>query len=236
MKKNKIIKLVIGLSVIPLLLILLIFWYIDSMKPVSFEPDILYGKELSEIYRNISLKQFTCNSMCLDEEKNEVDIYFMLKARPNIALSFNNYSPDNCIKDITIIREKTKEYLKNNPQNELNNQKIHFIFYTYADMAMHMYNYDYNSGEAEKNAYDFLYFTYLEADDISVLGGLSDAKKIVLYTVSSISKEDLSVFDNFNNLELINWGNELSDEMYDYLKEKHPKCEIFRKRNDEKHI
>ena len=224
MKKNKKIKLVIGLSIIPLLIII---WYIYSVMPVSFEPDILFGKELSKIYRHIYLRQFTCTDMYYDEEEHEVKIYFTSKASPGI-LSIIKYSPDDCIKDIVKIKEKTEEYLIENPQNELNNQKIHFIFYTYADMAMHMYNYDYQNGQVEKNAYDFLYFTFLEVDHISVLEGLADAKKIEIWTARSTNIEDLSVFDDFDNLELLDCGYEWSDEMYNYLKETHPKCEILR--------
>ena len=91
---------------------------------------------------------------------------------------------------------------------------------------MYMYNYDFQNGLKEENEYDFLYFDDLELEDISVLRPLSDAKKIVFSGDEECSVEELAVFDDFNNLKLLDCPKSFSVEVINLLKEKLPNCEI----------
>ena len=221
--KKKFIK---PLCIVLLIPIIIISWVFYSFAPTSFEPDISYGKELSKLYQSLYLKQFSCFHMRLSEDNEEVQIFFATKSSSGRRFSLIQYSSDDCIKDIIKIRNKTTDYLKKNPDNPLNLKKIKFFFNTYADVSMYMYNYDFQNGLKEENEYDFLYFDDLELEDISVLRPLSDAKKIVFSGDEECSVEELAVFDDFNNLKLLDCPKFFSVEKINLLKEKLPNCEI----------
>ncbi len=214
------------LCIVLLIPIMMISWVFYSFVPTSFEPDISYGKELSKLYQSLYLKQFSCFRMRLSEDNEEVQMFFDTKSSSGRRFSLIQYSSDDCIKDIIKIRNETTDYLKKNPDNPLNLKKIKFFFHTYADESMYMYNYDFQNGLKEENAYDFLYFDDLELEDISVLRPLSDAKKIVFSGDEECSVEELAVFDDFNNLKLLDCPKSFSVEMINLLKEKLPNCEI----------
>ena len=214
------------LCIVLLIPIIIISWVFYSFVPTSFEPDISYGKGLSELYQSLYLKQFYCDEMYFNEYNEEVQIFFRSKSSFERRFSLLQYSSDDCIKDIIKIKNETTDYLKKNPDNPLNLKKIKFFFHTYADESMYMYNYDFQNGLKEENAYDFLYFDDLELEDISVLRPLSDAKKIVFYGDEECSVEELAVFDDFNNLKLLDCPKFFSVEKINLLKEKLPNCEI----------
>lgn len=91
---------------------------------------------------------------------------------------------------------------------------------------MHMYNYNFQDNIMEKGTTDFCYYTCLEVHDITKLEKLSNAKILDFSTDVHYTASDMSVFDDFSNLEVINCPKFFSDDAIDYLKNKFPNCKI----------
>ena len=206
--------------------IIAFLWLSYSIVPTSIKTDLSYVDELASIYRHTYLKQFNCTNIEYKDHDQVVVISFDLKTRPERKLSMFGYSSDECIDDIVKIRDKTSNFLKEHPENELNNKKICFNFHTYVDEVMHMYNYNFQDNIMEKGTIDFCYYTCLEVHDITKLEKLSNAKILDFSTDVHYTVSDMSVFDDFSNLEVINCPKFFSDDAIDYLKNKFPNCKI----------
>ncbi len=221
--KRKLIKFIIFFSII---LLIFFIWIVYSTMPNSVNCNFDDGKELAKKYHSMHLKQFTCNDIELQNNNELIVINFSLKSSNHRKFSFIKYSPDSCVKDIIEVRNVTKDFLLKNPENEMNNKKIKFIFHLYADESMYMYNYDYNSGSKEKNSYEFLYFKSIELDNVSVLSPLYDAKKISFHGGEDIYIDELKFFENFKNLKQLSCPRFYTSELLNYLKKILPDCEI----------
>lgn len=178
-----------------------------------------YCNEIAKEYSWLKLKQFRCCS--IDEWNNStVSFNFELK-----NVERYNYNEDESIKDIGKIKNKIKEYMIKNQNNELHNKKIVFTFETWPGDISYMYNYDYRLNESESTPSDFLYYEKLYTKNISSLECLQNAK---VMDVSVQNLDDFNFLSDWSNLEYFNiWSINMTEKDKDYLKDIIYNCNII---------
>ena len=203
--------------------IFLVSWWIYSTTPTYIFNDLSFADKLTHSYRDMHLKQFSCTRIEYDQNQ-VVLVTFELKTRPGRRFSIFQYSSDECIDDIVKIREETSFFLKSNPGNELNNKKIHLVFLTYANEKMSLFNYNFQDTLAKNEGTSFCYYSNLEIHDILKLREFSNAKTLMFSTDTHYGISDMTIFDDYDYLEVLQCPKFFSNEAIDYLKYKFPNC------------
>lgn len=220
---KKIIK--IATLCLAFLTIIVISWIYYSIAPSSTNSDLTFADGLASSYHRMHLNQFNCTRIEYGQDQTVV-ILFELKTRPWRRFSLFEYSCDECIDDIVKIRDETSLFLNNNLENELNGKKIHLIFKTYADESMHLYNYNFQDNSEFDEKGSFCYYNNLEIHNIEKLKKFCNAKILIFSTDLHYEVSDMSVFNNYNSLEILKCPKFFSNDAIDYLKNKFPNCNV----------
>ena len=195
--------------------------------PILFHLDESYEYELMHVYRRLRLKNFYCYNMEESDALNGNVIHFQLK-------KWDSQKLDRYIKEIIRIRAATTDYLTAHPESEWNQKRIKFVFHTYADLAMYMYNYNFIDAQDPDFDRDFLYFDQLEINDISVLESVSDAKIIAYNGHNAHEFGQLDMFRDFQNLEILICPDSYSADCLQYIQQKCPNCNVIQNKTFKK--
>lgn len=210
MKKNKTKKIIIvAVSIIIVIFMGVFIVYHQVSTKLSYCKNI--GMEMGWL----NLEQFKCCSITEKGDNND-EICFLFKLQP-----FTDYNEKEGYKDVIKAKEVVRKYLKDNPDNELNNRKITLRFNTYADEYIYVKNY--TSTDDLQTIGEFAYYGgfYVPLSDSEKY---SDARTITLMLDEN---DDVSVLEKWNNLEYLNIsGNLLTEEQQKYLSEILPNCTL----------
>ena len=143
-----------------------------------------------------------------------VEFWFYLKSKREV-------DEKKDIDDYIPIRKKVIEYLSQNPQNELNNQKIELVFQFEAGEVHSIYNYSF----AKKGLYNDFPFCYSIPIYASNYKDFTDA---IYLSMKIENTDDLQVFENFNKLEYLKLdGIDISENDKDYIRNTLPDCKVY---------
>lgn len=215
--KRKFLKKIIVLSTA----IILAFIGIYIIFTHRVYTELNYCKELGRKLSWLNMKQYNCLYIKKGDNKQTIRIDFELK-------SFDNYSStegyNESIYDIGMVKKNISEYLKEHPDNELNDKKIICTFNNLPGEQCYMYNYDYRMEINSQTLNDFCYFKWLYIN-ISTADNFKDAHVIELIINK---KSELSLLKEWNNLEELHLsGIEFSKEDKQYLINLFPNCTII---------
>ncbi len=174
-----------------------------------------YCKGIGKQIENLKLKQFQLNVIDYGDTQENVIFYFNLKNK-------SKFNHDECVEDISIVRNIVTEFLNQNPSNKLNNRLVAFVFQTLPGDSISMFNY--NNNEKLINPAQFHFFSFLNVN-LSSATDFYDAKII---DIKVDEKEKLYLLKNFKNLEKVYLnGKVLTEDEKKYLLNILPNCMII---------
>ena len=113
-KSTKLKKIIF--TVISFILVILIAIVVLMFRIRHVYTDLDYCKEIGRKLGWLDLDQFHCSSID-NADHQHIQFYFRLN-------EYDDYSENECVKDIAKVKEIISGYLENNSRNELNNQLI----------------------------------------------------------------------------------------------------------------
>ncbi|MCR4889257.1 MAG: hypothetical protein K5979_08795 [Ruminococcus sp.] len=202
------------LNIIAVMLTVFIFTGCSYNSEDNVELD--YCKDIYKSLNKVS-SSFECisiRSICYDKNEDVVEFRFDLKSKREV-------DEKKDIDDYIPIRKKVIEYLSQNPQNELNNQKIELVFQFQAGEVHSIYNYSF----AKKGLYNDFPF----CNSIPIYASnYKDFTDAIYLSMKIENTNDLQVLENFNKLEyLILDGIDISDNDKAYIRNTLPDCKVY---------
>lgn len=187
------------------------------MFHIPAKTELKYCEEIAYSINLLNLKCYRCNT--IEKYNSEIVIFFSLK---NNNLFYED--ADLGIYDMMNVKSYLENYLSNNPQSPLTNDKISVCFQTHPADAMFMYNYDYREDKPHTIHSDFLFFNNLESKNFSALENFDDVYVMKIYSENIDSLDFLNRWKNLSYLSINSL--DLTDEDILKIKKIVPDCEI----------
>ena len=174
-----------------------------------------YCKSIGKEIENLRLEQFQLNIIDYGDTQEYIIFHFGLKDK-------SKFDHDECINDISLVRNTAAQWLNDNISSELNNKNVAFIFQTLPGDSISMFNY--NNKERLVNPAQFQFFSCLNVNASAAIDFI-DAKIIDI----RINENDrLDFLIDFKSLEQVYLnGKNLTKDEKEYLNNILPDCVII---------
>lgn len=174
-----------------------------------------YCKSIGREIEILKLEQFQLNIIDYGDTQEYIIFHFGLKDK-------SKFNQDECVSDISLVRNTVMEWLNDNITSELNTKNVAFIFQTLPGDSISMFNY--NNKERLINPAQFQFFSCLNVNASAAIDFI-DAKIIDI----RINENDrLDFLRDFKNLEKVYLnGKDLTKDEKEYLNNILPDCVVI---------